>query len=146
MKRTNIHLEESQIEQIAKRAKIEKVVPAQLIRIAIDFYLSLSEPVGPMADVEFVRQKMIEKRGGDDVDYREVMRELACEKAVEYRNRQNNFARLSTLVEKEEGTQEVLVTLADKEELTQETLLMVVEELKRLAQSVDRLVEVIRVR
>jgi hypothetical protein len=118
MKRTNIHLEESQIEGIAKRAEVEKMLPAQMVRKAIDFYLSLSEPTGPMADVEFVRQKMIEKRGGADVDYREVLRELAYEKAVEYRNKQNNFARITTLV----------------------------EEVKRLTRSIEKLLEVNNVR
>jgi len=142
MKRTNIHLEESQIEEIAKRAKVEKVVPAQLIRMAIDFYLSLSEPTGPMADVEFVRQKMIEKRGGADVDYREVLRELAYEKAIEYRNLKNNSARITTLVEKEEVTQDVLLTVVQSiDEMKQEVLTALVKEVKRLGEAIDRLTE-----
>lgn len=99
-KRTTIFLEERQIEGIEKLAESLKIPPAKVIRTAIDFYLSLSEPVGPMADVEFVRQKMVEKRGGDDVDYREVLRELAYEKAIEYRNLQNNSARITTIVER----------------------------------------------
>lgn len=138
-KRTTIFLEEGQIEGVDELAESLKIPPAKVIRIAIDFYLSLSEPTGPMADVEFVRQKMIEKRGGADVDYREVLRELAYEKAVEYRNRQNSFARLSTLVEKEEGTQEALTTLADKEEATAEVLTTLAQEVRRLVKSIDRL-------
>ena len=139
MKRTNIHLEESQIEQVANRAKLEGIVPAQLVRKAIDFYLSLSEPVGPMADVEFVRQKMIEKRGGDDVDYREVLRELAYEKAQEYRNLKNNSARITTLVEKEEVTAETLAALRDAIDRLAETNREDIAELKAIVKTMFNL-------
>lgn len=141
-KRTTIFLEESQIQKINAIAKRLKIPPAQLIRTAIDFYLSLSEPTGPMADVEFVRQKMIEKRGGDDVDYREVLRELAYEKAIEYRNLKNNSARITTLVEKEEVTQETLVMVVQSiDEMKQEVLAALVKEVKRLGEAIDRLTE-----
>lgn len=100
MKRTTVFLEDRQINKIDEIAKRLGVPPAQVIRMVLDFYLSLTETTGPMADVEFVRQKMIEKRGGADVDYREVLRELAYEKAIEYRNLQNNSARITTIVER----------------------------------------------
>jgi len=141
MKRTTVFLEDRQIEKIDEIAKRLEVPPAQVIRMVLDFYLALAEPTGPMADVEFVRQQMIKKRNGADVDYREVVRELAYEKAQEYRNLQNNSARITTLVEKEEVTQEVLTTLADKEEMTTEVLTTLVQEVRRMVKAIDRLAE-----
>ena len=64
----------------------------------------------------------------DDVPVSQVVRAITEEKYIEYVNKQNNSARITTLVEKEEITQNVLLT--------------VVEELKRLGKAIDRLSEV----
>ena len=137
MKRTTVFLEDGQIERIGEIAKRLEAPPAQVIRMVLDFYLSLAEPTGPMADVEFVRQQMIKKRNGADVDYREVVRELAYEKAQEYRNLQNNSARITTLVEKEEITQDRLDT-------NTEVLTTLAQEVRRLVKSIDRLAKEIK--
>ena len=99
MKRINVHLLVTQVTQLKKIAKAKGLSFAELIRKVLSFYLSFFESGGPMADLEFVRLKMVEKRDGDDVEYEEVVRALAQEKATEYRNKQHNSARITTVVE-----------------------------------------------
>lgn len=66
----------------------------------------------------------------DDVPVSQVVRNLTEEKYIEYVDKQNNRSRLTTLVEKEEVTAEVLATLA--------------QEVRRMVKSLDRLREEIK--
>jgi len=75
----------------------------------------------------------------DDVPVSQVVRAITEEKYIEYVNKQNNSARITTLVEKEEITAETLAALADKEEATAEVLTTLVQEVRRLVKSIDRL-------
>ena len=99
MKRTNVYLEQSQMDRIARLAADENVAAAEVMRRMIDLGLMLHDPNDITADIEFVRQKMIEKNGGADVSYSREFLLLAQEKAEEYRSRQHNSARLTTVVE-----------------------------------------------
>ncbi len=80
-------------------------------------------------DLDFLVEKT-EERTGRSSSYGDVIRELASEKKREYDTKQNNAARITTLVEKEELTTEVLTTL--------------VQEVRRLVKSIDRLKEEIK--
>jgi len=99
MRRTNIHLTQEQIDVLTRIANAKSISMAEFVRRIIDFYLSFYDPNGPLAEIEFIRQKEIEKRGGADVTYEDVVLWLAHEKAIEYYNKQNNSARITTLVE-----------------------------------------------
>ena len=99
MKRINIHLLLTQVARLKRIAKAKGISFAELIRNILSFYLSFYEATSPMGDLEFVRQRMVEKRDGAEVDYEEVVRALAQEKATEYRNKQHNSARITTLVD-----------------------------------------------
>lgn len=73
----------------------------------------------------------------DNVDISEiavsqVVRAITEEKYIEYANKQNNSARITTLVKKEEVTQERLDT-------NTEVLTTLVQEVRRLVKSIDRL-------
>lgn len=78
----------------------------------------------------------------DNVDVSEiavsqVVRAITEEKYIEYANKQNNSARITTLVEKEEITQERLDTNTD-------VLTTLVQEVRRLVKSIDRLAKEIK--
>ena len=98
MKRTNIFLEENQIDDVALIADALQVSSAKLIRDMIDLCLLLIKGEGEAADFEVVRQEMIKKKDGADVSYREVVLQLAHEKAQEYFAFKNNSARLTHVV------------------------------------------------
>lgn len=98
MKRINSYLEESQIARIAKLAEVEGVSSAEMLRRCLMAGLELQEGFGPTEDIEFVRQRMIEKNK-KEVTYQDEFNELAREKAIEYRDKENNRARITTIVE-----------------------------------------------
>ena len=110
MKRTNIYLYEYQIDKVAKLAGEKGVKSADLIREFIDFGLSISDSSISTPDIEYVRQKMTEKKG-EEVGYQEEFKELAREKAVEYRDRQNNSARITSIVEGLKRLEETIAEL-----------------------------------
>lgn len=100
MKRTNVYLTQNQIDKIAKIAEGQSRPAAEVLRDMVDFGLMLYDPAGFLGDIEFVRQQMIAKNGGADVSYQNEFLTLAREKAEEYRSRQHNSARLTTVVER----------------------------------------------
>jgi len=120
MKRTNIFLEENQIDDVALIADVLQVSSAKLIRDMIDLCLLLIKGEGEAADFEVVRQEMIKKKDGADVSYREVVLQLAHEKAQEYFAFKNNSARITDVMNR-------LTSL----ELTTEERWKIVEELMR---------------
>jgi uncharacterized protein YnzC (UPF0291/DUF896 family) len=91
--------------------------------------------------IEELRQYFSDRQGGIKISDGKLGRDLINEKHTEILNKQNNSARITTLVEKEEVTQETLSTLADKEEVTQEVLTTLAQEVRRLVKSIDRLRE-----
>lgn len=99
MRRTNVYLEDIQMSEIARLADSAGVPAAEMMRRLLDLAMSIQDPLLMAGDIAYVRQRMIEKKGGDDVSYPEMYEELAREKAIEYRDRKNNSARITTLVE-----------------------------------------------
>lgn len=94
--------------------------------------------------IEELRQYFSDRQGGIKISDGKLGRDLINEKHTEILNKQNNNARITTLVEKEEITAERLDTLADKEEATAEVLTTLAQEVRRLVKSIDRLREEIK--
>lgn len=110
MKRTNVYLEESMIERLARLADERGLKSAEVLREVLRLGLDLYEEKGVTADIEYVRQKMIEKHG-KEVTYDDEFAELAREKAIEYRDMQNSRARIATLVERQDKVEATLARL-----------------------------------
>lgn len=110
MKRTNVFLEDRQISRINKLAERENVPAAEITRRALDFGLLMLDVEGPLADIDYVRKEM-EAKDGMTVHYQQVFQRLAQEKAAEYRDKQNNRARITTLAESQAEVKQGMIEL-----------------------------------
>jgi len=98
MKRTNLYAEEGMLDTLAQLSKEKGVSQSELMRKALELGLSLLGMKGWTADIEFCRQKLSEK-DGEEATIERLVVELAREKATEYRDKKNNSARITTMVE-----------------------------------------------
>lgn len=133
MKRTNLYAEEEMLEALAQLAKEKGVSQSGLMRKALELGLSLLGTQGWTPDIEFCRQKLSEKNG-EEATVDQLVTELAREKAIEYRDKKNNSARITTVVE---------VVKANTEEVAANThtLAEVTTELAELKEQIKQLVE-----